>query len=257
MLTVISPAKSLDFESPPRTKRFTDPVFLSSSRQLITELRKQSPKQVSKLMKISPKLGELNAARYKSWKPPFTPENAKQAVLAFRGDVYMGLDADTFSARDFTFSQKHLRILSGLYGVLKPLDLIQPYRLEMGTKFRNKRGKDLYEFWGERLTKAVREELSGHRNKTLINLASNEYFKSINANALGHRVVTPVFKDYSNGTYRVVGFFAKRARGRMASFITRQRINKPEDLQRFDLDGYRFAESMSDEDTWVFTRKGA
>ncbi len=256
MLTVISPAKSLDFESPAHTKRFSDPVFLSSSRELITELRKQSPAQISKLMKISPKLGELNAQRYKAWKPPFTPDNAKQALLAFRGDVYMGLDADTLTSRDLTFSQKHLRILSGLYGVLKPLDLIQPYRLEMGTRFRNKRGKDLYEFWGERLTTAVREELSGHRNKTLVNLASNEYFRSIDAASLGHRIVTPVFKDYSNGTYRILSFFAKRARGRMASHIIRERINKPEDLKRFDLDGYRFAESLSDEDTWVFTRKG-
>lgn len=257
MLTVISPAKSLDFESPTRTRRFTDPVFLSNSKQLMSELRKQSPKQISKLMKISPKLGELNADRYQSWKPPFTPENAKQALLAFRGDVYMGLDADTFTTRDFTFSQKHLRILSGLYGVLKPLDLIQPYRLEMGTRFPNKRGKDLYEFWGNRLTKSVREELAAHRNKTLVNLASNEYFKSIDPAALGYRVVTPVFKDYSNGTYRVLSFFAKRARGRMASYLIRNRLNKPDDLKGFDLDGYSFAESLSGDDTWVFTRKGA
>ncbi len=257
MLTVISPAKSLDFESSPRTNRFSDPVFLSSSRHLISELRKQSPAQISRLMKISPKLGELNADRYRSWKLPFTPQNAKQALLAFRGDVYMGLEADTFSARDFTFSQKHLRILSGLYGVLKPLDLIQPYRLEMGTRFANKRGKDLYEFWGNRLTKAVADELSGHRNKTLLNLASNEYFKSIDTASLGHRVVTPVFKDYSNGTYRVLSFFAKKARGRMASYLIRNRINKPDELKAFDLDGYSYTESLSDADTWVFTRKGA
>ena len=257
MLTVISPAKTLDFETRPTTRRFSGPVFLPSSRQLISVLRKETPASVAKLMEIRARLGEVNAERYNTWKPPFTLDNAKQAILAFKGDVYMGLEAETFGAADLSFAQKHLRILSGLYGVLKPLDLIQPYRLEMGTRLSTPRGKDLYEFWGDRITRLIGEELARQRNKTLINLASNEYFRSVDADLLDHRIVTPVFKDYSNGKYRVLGFYAKRARGRMSAFIIRNRINKPDDLKAFDLDGYCYNEPMSDSDQWVFARRSS
>jgi cytoplasmic iron level regulating protein YaaA (DUF328/UPF0246 family) len=256
MLTVISPAKTLDFESSPHTKKTSQPLFLERSAELVDTMKQQSPKNLSKLMGISPKLAELNADRFHSWHTPFTPENAKQALLAFRGDVYLGLAAEEFAERDFTFAQKHLRILSGLYGVLKPLDLIQPYRLEMGTKIKNPGGKDLYEYWDSTLTSAISEELDGHRNKTLINLASNEYFKVVKPNLLPGKLITPVFKDYKNGTYKILSFFAKKARGSMASFIIRNRITKPEDIKAFDVDGYLYNEDLSTEDNWVFTRKG-
>ncbi len=257
MLTVISPAKTLDFETPPSTKKLSTPVLLDQSRQLVTIMRKQTPEDLGKLMGISPKLAQLNADRFRKWKPPFTSANAKQALLAFRGDVYMGLQADDYTERDFNFAQKSLRILSGLYGVLRPLDLIQPYRLEMGSRVSNKRGTDLYDFWGDRISLQLTEELAGHRNKTLINLASNEYFKSINPDLLPARLVTPVFKDYSKGAYKVISFYAKKTRGLMASYIVRNRINKPEDLKDFDIDGYGFNPDLSCENEWVFTRKSS
>lgn len=206
-------------------------------------------------MRISPKLAELNACRYQDWSLPFTPDNAKQAVLAFRGDVYLGLQAENYGERDFTFAQKNLRILSGLYGLLKPLDLIQPYRLEMGTKLKNKRGKSLYDFWNNSITEALHEELELHKNKTLINLASIEYFKSIKPALLPGEVITPVFKDFSHGSYKVLSFFAKKARGYMASYIIRNRISKKDQIKEFDIDGYRYNEEMSTSSKWVFTRK--
>ena len=255
MLTVISPAKTLDFESPPVTKKTSNHEFINHSIELVELMRKQSPRKLSKLMHISPKLAELNVDRYQKWKLPFSPANAKQAVLAFKGDVYLGLEAETYSQRDFNFAQKNLRILSGLYGLLKPLDLIQPYRLEMGTKLKNKNGKDLYSFWGESITNSIRDELSSHRNKTLINLASIEYFKSVKPELLPDKVITPVFKDFNNGSYKVLGFFAKKARGYMASFIIKNRINKLDQIKDFDVDGYRFNVNFSTEARWVFTRK--
>ncbi|MDG2071423.1 MAG: peroxide stress protein YaaA [Pseudomonadales bacterium] len=255
MLTIISPAKTLDFESAPITQKTSKPDFLTQSKQLVDIMRQQSPKALVKLMGISSKLAELNVQRFHDWKPPFTQSNAKQALLAFKGDVYMGLDAEQFNSRDFTFSQKNLRILSGLYGLLRPLDLIQPYRLEMGTKLPTKRGRDLYDFWGDNITNCLVNEMSAHRNKTLVNLASNEYFKSINPALLPARLVTPVFKDYSKGRYKILSFFAKKTRGAMAGFIVKNRINKPEDLKDFDVDGYRFNADLSIDDQWVFTRK--
>jgi cytoplasmic iron level regulating protein YaaA (DUF328/UPF0246 family) len=206
-------------------------------------------------MGISEKLAELNVDRFKSWKPPFDSRNAKQSILAFKGDVYLGLEVENYVARDFDFAQKSLRILSGLYGVLRPLDLIQPYRLEMGTRLPNKKGDDLYAFWGDAITKGISEDLSRHRNKTLINLASNEYFKSVRPDLLPGDVITPVFKDYNKGTYKVMSFFAKRARGLMASYIVQHRINKPADIKEFDVDGYQFNDSFSTDTNWVFTRK--
>lgn len=218
-------------------------------------MRQQSPKKLSKLMGISPKLAELNATRFQSWQTPFDCDNAKPAVLAFRGDVYLGLEADEYSERDFNFAQKNLRILSGLYGLLRPLDLIQPYRLEMGTKIKNSGGNDLYEYWDTTITDHLSSELSDHRNKSLINLASIEYFKAVRPELLPGRVITPVFKDYKNGTYKILSFFAKKARGYMASYIVHNRIQKPDDLKSFDIDGYRYNADLSEGDNWVFTRK--
>lgn len=255
MLTVISPAKSLDFETPSSTEKSSLPEFPSQTRELVGVMREKTPKDLSRLMSISPKLAELNVERFQSFK--VRGKTGKQALLAFRGDVYIGLDADAYTERDFTFAQKNLRILSGLYGVLKPLDLIQPYRLEMGTRLQTKKGESLYEFWGSRIGQSLADELAEHRNKTLINLASNEYFKAVDTDCLPGRLVTPVFKDYSKGTYKVLSFFAKKARGAMASYIVQNRINKPDDIKSFDWDGYSFNESFSNEDNWVFTRKGS
>ena len=255
MLTVISPAKTLDFDSPLATEKTTTPDLLAQSEHLINEMRRRSAADLSKLMRISPKLGELNAERFQQWQTPFTPSNARQAILAFRGDVYMGLDADSYSQQDFTFAQKNLRILSGLYGVLRPLDLIQPYRLEMCTKVATEQAMDLYEFWGDSITDALNQALSGHRNKTVINLASNEYFKSVQPKVLSGDIITPVFKDYHKGTYKILAFYAKKARGYMASYIVKNRINSPEALQGFNTDGYRFNDNFSTDTQWVFTRK--
>jgi cytoplasmic iron level regulating protein YaaA (DUF328/UPF0246 family) len=205
------------------------------------------------LMSISPKLGELNANRFQTWQLPFTPGNAKQALLAFKGDVYTGLDADTFSESDFAFSQKHLRILSGLYGVLKPLDLIQPYRLEMGTKLGNARGPNLYHFWDNKLTESLDKELESDDN-VLINLASNEYFKSVKVKSLKARMITPVFKDMKNGQYKMISFYAKKARGLMSAYIIKNKLEEVESLKGFDSEGYCFNPDMSKGDEWVFTR---
>ncbi len=255
MLTVLSPAKTLDFETGVTTTTHSIPEFLDDTRQLVDVLQKKSPTQLKKLMKISDVLANLNAQRYQDWTLPLTPDNAKQAILAFKGDVYLGLEADTFSQRDLNFAQKHLRILSGLYGVLKPLDLIQPYRLEMGTRLETPAGKNLYQFWGHSLAEKIEAELKGQRSKALINLASNEYFKSLQPGAHNFRVITPVFKDYSHGSYKVLGFFAKKARGLMANYIIKNRINSAEDLKSFDSDGYRFNKTLSNEHNWTFTRK--
>jgi cytoplasmic iron level regulating protein YaaA (DUF328/UPF0246 family) len=206
---------------------------------------------------VSSKLGELNHERFANWHTPFTPENAKQALFAFRGDVYLGLDADRFSAADITFAQKHLRILSGLYGVLRPLDLMQPYRLEMGRKFASGKANSLYEFWGERLTQFLNDELAQHKGKSrvLVNLASNEYFNSIKPKALDASIITPVFKDFSGGKYKIVSFYAKKARGEMAAYIIQNRLKDPEALLNFDVNGYAFSAADSTPDSPVFLRK--
>jgi hypothetical protein len=255
MLTLISPAKTLDFDRPLATSHVTTPDFLKQSAQLIDVMRDHSAADLSKLMRISPKLGELNAERFEQWQLPFTPDNARQAILAFRGDVYVGLDADSYSPRDFTFAQKSLRILSGLYGVLKPLDLIQPYRLEMGSRVSTGENKDLYGFWGSTITEALNTELAEHRNKSVINLASNEYFKSVRTKELSGQVITPVFKDFSKGTYKILAFYAKKARGLMASYIIKNRLSTPEGMKQFTTDGYHFNEDFSSKHEWVFTRK--
>ncbi|MCG6658245.1 peroxide stress protein YaaA [Halomonas campisalis] len=255
MLSVISPAKSLDFESPATTSRYSQPDFLDRSRELIDILVDYSPQRLSELMGISDKLAGLNAARFAEWHTPFTPENAKPAAQAFQGDVYLGLEAGSFSDEDNAFAQQHLRILSGLYGLLRPLDLIQPYRLEMGTKLANPAGKDLYAFWKDTLTEALDRAVAESGSPVLVNLASNEYFKAIDARRLKARVITPVFKDEKNGQLKIISFYAKKARGLMSAWMIRQRLDDPEGLKDFDVAGYRFNATLSEGDSLVFTRR--
>lgn len=257
MLIVISPAKTLDFETAPTTQEFTQPELLKESKKLISELKKLEPAEVSSLMKISDKLGTLNYLRFNEWKTPFNLKNAKQALLAFKGDVYTGIEAESFSKQDLNFAQKHLRILSGLYGVLKPLDLMQAYRLEMGTQFENKQGKDLYQFWGGKLTEQVNKDLKAAKSKVLINLASNEYFKSLQASDIDAEIIVPVFKDFKNGKYKIISFYAKKARGLMSAYIIKNRLKKPEDIKAFNIDGYKYSKSESNGNNWVFLRKEA
>lgn len=254
MLSVISPAKSLDFETPATTAVHTQPDYLDQSRELIEILRDYSPQRLSELMGISDKLAALNAARFGEWHTPFTTDNAKPAVQAFKGDVYVGLAAETFSDDDNAFAQRHMRILSGLYGLLRPLDLIQPYRLEMGTRLGNSAGRDLYAFWRETLTRDLDDAVAASGSAVLVNLASNEYFKAIDSRQLQARVVTPVFKDEKSGKFKIISFHAKRARGLMAAWIVRERLDDPEGLKAFNVAGYAYSPAMSEGDTLVFTR---
>lgn len=253
MISVISPAKSLDFETKPVTDKFTQPEFLKEAALINSKLKKLKPNDLVKLMGISAKLATLNADRNQLWELPFTSENAKQAVLAFNGDVYEGMHASTFSDADFDFAQQHLRILSGLYGVLRPLDLIQAYRLEMGTKIPIERSKDLYQFWAEKLTKQLNAEVAANSG-TLINLASNEYFKAIDLKKFKGEIIFPEFKDGKDGEYKIISFFAKRARGLMSRFIIENRLDKAEDLKAFDSEGYHYNPRLSKDNHWVFTR---
>jgi cytoplasmic iron level regulating protein YaaA (DUF328/UPF0246 family) len=255
MLIVLSPAKTLDYDTPPTTDVHSRPDFIKHSAELIDTLRTLSPAQIGSLMQISDALAVLNAGRYASWSPKFTAKNAKQAVLAFNGDVYEGLDARSLSARQLDYMQSHIRILSGLYGVLRPLDRMQPYRLEMGTRLANPRGKDLYAFWGELVTGALNEVLAGQKSKVVVNLASEEYFKAVKPKLLNAPVVTPVFEDWKNGKYKVISFYAKRARGLMARYAAVKRITQPEKLKAFDVEGYAFDERGSSEHSWLFRRR--
>jgi len=255
MLIVISPAKTLDYETPPKTKVFTTPDYLGHSQQLINRLRNFSSLDISDLMKVSAKIADLNFDRYESWKKPFTPKNAKQSILAFKGDVYTGLNAETFKADDFKFAQNHLRVLSGLYGLLRPLDLMQPYRLEMGTKLETDKGKNLYEFWGSDITEGLNKQLKKIKSNTLINLASNEYFKSVKTKELNAEIITPAFKEYKNGEYKMIGIYAKKARGLLSRYIIENKLNDPEDIKLFNEEGYRFSKQLSKGNNWVFTRK--
>jgi cytoplasmic iron level regulating protein YaaA (DUF328/UPF0246 family) len=254
MLITISPAKTLDYETPPVTTTHTKPTFLKQSRYLVNNLRNYSAMDLAELMKLSMKLSALNFDRYHHWKTPFTLKNAKQAVLAMKGDVYSGLDAETLDEEGFNFAQQHLRILSGLYGVLRPLDLMQPYRLEMGTKLPNERGKDLYAFWGEQISQALNKDLKAQGDDVLINLASNEYFKSIKPKLIQGRIITPQFKEKKRDGYRMIGVFAKRARGLMSRYIIDNRLQEPTDIQGFDREGYRYNKRLSKDTQWVFTR---
>ena len=255
MLLVVSPAKKLDFESPLATNKTSQPSLIEHSSILIERCKKLTPNQISTLMKLSDKLAGLNAARFGDWSLPFTEKNARQAILAFNGDVYAGLDANTFSDKDFEFAQQKLRILSGLYGLLKPLDLMQAYRLEMGTKLDNVRGDNLYHFWGDIITDELNKVLLDQKDDVLINLASNEYFKAVKKKSLKATIITPQFKDWKNDQYKMISFFAKKARGLMARYIIQNKLTNIEQLKEFDLAGYQFNSAMSNGNDYVFTRK--
>ena len=254
MLMVISPAKTLDYTSPLATEKYSQPRFLEQSSQLIEILREFSPSELAKLMKLSDKLAGLNVARFTEWQPEFTLDNARQAILAFKGDVYTGLDAASLSAADFDYAQQHLRILSGLYGVLRPLDLMQPYRLEMGTRLENSEGKNLYEFWGERLTDSLNQCLAEQKNSVLLNLASNEYFKAIKPKQLNGTLINVDFKDLKNDQYKIISFYAKKARGVMARYVIQHKIDSVEALKNFTEQGYYYSAEQSKPDHLVFLR---
>jgi cytoplasmic iron level regulating protein YaaA (DUF328/UPF0246 family) len=253
MLIVLSPAKSLDLDTPPTTDQRTTPQFIDRAAELIRILKDYSPAQVGELMSISDPLAVLNVTRYADWHPDHL--DARQAVMSFDGDVYTGLDARSLDAAALDYVQRHLRILSGLYGVLRPLDQMHPYRLEMGTRLANPRGKDLYAFWGETVTGALNEALAANGASALVNLASEEYFKSVKPKLLDAPVIVPVFEDWKNGKYKIISFFAKRARGMMARYAAQRALTDPERLKEFDVDGYAFDAGASKERTWVFRRR--
>lgn len=254
MLTIISPAKKMDFDSPWPRLDVTVPDFLSHSRRLNRILREYPALDLMELMNVSRDIAALNVERNQKWRTPFNKKNAKPAVLVFAGEVYRALDATTMKTADLKFSQSHLRILSGLYGLLRPLDLIQPYRLEMGTKLPNEAGNNLYAFWGHQLTDKINAELAAHRCKILINLASNEYFKSLKPTLISGDIITPAFKEKRNGKYAMIAIYAKKARGLMSRYIIKNRITQAQDLRSFDLGGYQFNVSLSSDSDWVFTR---
>lgn len=254
MLIVISPAKTLNMEVDSPDDFYTIPQYLEKSQQIIKTLKKKSTKKLEELMGISTQLAQLNYERFQQWHYPYIPDEAKQAVFAFRGDVYTGLDIDSFSKEQLAYTQDHLRILSGLYGILKPMDLILAYRLEMGTSFSIGRKKNLYEFWNAIITNEIKEAINSENDDILINLASNEYFKSIDKNNHNARIITPVFKDFKNGQYKMISFFAKKARGMMSRFILQNKLTNLEDLKQFEDNGYFFNDKLSTETSPTFTR---
>jgi hypothetical protein len=256
MLILVSPAKTLDYESDIRIDDFSIASHLSDSEILIKELQKKNPDDLSSLMGLSEKLSILNFERYMNWKKPTKPsDNTRQAIFAFKGDVYQGLDVNSLSKAEINYAQKNLCILSGLYGLLKPLDLMYPYRLEMGTKMKNKHGDNLYKFWGSKINKTINDLSKENKSKAIVNLASVEYFSVLKKDQINLPVINPVFKDYKNGNYKIISFFAKKARGTMARFIIQNKIKKSEDLIGFDLDGYRYSKKESKENSPVFLRK--
>ncbi|MFZ6774192.1 peroxide stress protein YaaA [Undibacterium sp. SXout7W] len=257
MLIVLSPAKSLDYKTPPTTNISTTPALMAQASRLIDIVRRKSAEEIAALMSLSPALSQLNVERYAAWSESPVSQNMKQAVLAFNGDVYEGLDAGSLSAKQITYMQDHVRILSGLYGVLRPLDALQPYRLEMGTKLENARGKNLYAFWGDDIAENLNQLLTLQQDHVLINLASEEYFKAVKLSILNAEVITPVFQDWKNGKYKIISFYAKRARGLMARYCAVNQIKKAEKLKKFDVDGYVYCEEESDQNRWVFRRRVA
>lgn len=251
MLILISPAKTLDYSNPNFTES-TQPDFQTDTRALVRIMKKKSAKEIGELMHISDNLAELNEERFKTFQKDFTQENSKQAILAFKGDVYTKIDVEEYSKADFDFAQEHLRILSGLYGLLKPLDLIQPYRLEMGIRLENKKGKNLYEFWDRKIAKAINDAAKG---QPVVNLASQEYFKAVHQKTLKSRLVNIEFKEYKDDSYKIIGFFAKQARGMMSNFAIKNRITDPKQLKTFNEVGYEYAERLSTTNDWVFVRQ--
>ncbi|MFT6984248.1 MAG: cytoplasmic iron level regulating protein YaaA (DUF328/UPF0246 family) [Psychromonas sp.] len=254
MLVVLSPAKTLDYATPAHLSAFSQPEFLAHSQQLISRCQNLSMQEIASLMKVSDNIAGLNVARFSEWHTPFSLDNAKQALFAFQGDVYTGLQAQTLTIGTLNYAQSHLRILSGLYGLLRPLDLMQAYRLEMGTRLDNERGANLYQFWGEVITPALNKALQAQGDNLLINLASNEYFKAVNKKEFNGVIITPVFKDQKKGQYKVISFYAKKARGLMARYIIEQQLTEVEQLQDFSANGYYFVESESQGNELVFYR---
>lgn len=250
MLILISPAKTLDY-STPKVSDFTQPEFTTDIKNLVSVMRKKSAAEISELMHISENLAVLNEERYKTFQKVFTTDNSKQALLAFKGDVYTKIEVDSYTPEDFEFAQNHLRILSGLYGLLKPLDLIQPYRLEMGTRLETKKGKNLYEYWDKKIAKAINEVAQG---QPIVNLASQEYFKAVDQKTLKSQVINIHFKQYKNGNYQIIGLFAKQARGMMTNFAIKHKITDPETLKTFREEGYEFSSHQSTSTDWVFVR---
>jgi len=255
MLMVVSPAKALDETTPVQTALHTQGALLKQAAELMDELKGVGPVEIGQMMHISEKLSELNYERYQDWEMPFPADKAKQAAWLFKGDVYQGLDAYSLNEKGIDYIQNHLVILSGLYGLLKPCDDMLPYRLEMGTKFANQKGKDLYAFWGSQITEQLNKIMAEQGSKTLVNLASNEYFKAVKKKELNGRIITPIFKDWKNGQYKIISFYAKRARGLMARYAADNQVEHAEDLKYFDTDGYQFNAEMSSETDWLFTRK--
>lgn len=254
MLFLVSPSKSLNFEQSNRVMDFSEPLFEKNSEQLISILNKKSAKSIQKLMSISDKLANLNYDRFQAYDSAESKKNKKQAVLAFTGDVYTGLQADTFNKTDYKYAQKHLRILSGLYGLLKPLDAIQPYRLEMGTDLKNKKGKNLYHFWGDQITEHINDDLSSSKKKLIINLASKEYFKVLNKKLLSAEILDIDFREYRGDDLKFISFNAKKARGMMCHYAIKNRIKKADDLKGFDYEDYRFSKENSTDSKWCFVR---
>lgn len=254
MLAIISPAKTLDYDSDIPKLAYTQPHLTDYSEQLIQICRQFSPNELASLMSISDKLAGLNVARYAQWQKAHNEQNARAAIYAFKGEVYAGLDAYSLTAEDIQFAQTHLAMLSGLYGLLKPLDLMQPYRLEMGTKLANPNGKDLYAYWGNIITQSLQQAIDNQGDNVLINLASDEYYKAVNAQQLKARIIKPIFLDNKNGKYKVISIYAKKARGLMCRYLIQNRLTHPEQLKAFDLEGYEFDEINSTETEWVFKR---
>ncbi len=250
MLILISPAKTLDY-SPPNFKEFTQPDFQQDIKSLIQVMKKKSAKEIGTLMSVSESLATLNGERFKTFQKDFNPDNSKQALLAFKGDVYTRIDVENYTSADFEFAQNHLRILSGLYGLLKPLDLIQPYRLEMGTRLENKKGKNLYEFWDKKIAKAINVSAEG---QPVVNLASQEYFKAVDQKILKSPLITIHFKEFKDDSYQTIGFFAKQARGMMTNFAIKNRLTNPEDLKIFNEERYEYSEKLSTLKDWFFVR---
>ncbi len=256
MIILLSPAKTLDFETPLPILQKSEPIFPKQSQRLVNHLKKKSARSLKKLMDISDDLAELNHQRFQTWIQPVDSNQSRPAIFAFKGDVYLGLRAETFSENDLEFAQEHLRILSGLHGVLRPLDLILPYRLEMGTSLKvTPKVTNLYKFWGDSIARHLKLEMQENDSKGLINLASEEYFKAVKTKQIDRDIITPVFYDWKNGDYKMIGYFAKKARGMMAAFAIREKITLPEQLKSFNEENYTFNDRLSKENKWVFTRE--
>ena len=254
MIILMNSSKTLDFQQKARISKHTIPELITDAEILVKALRKLSKSDFSKLLKTSEKLTDLNVERYANWQTDVKKSNAKQALLAFRGDIYSGMDIYNYKIKDFDFAQKHMRILSGLYGVLRPLDLIQPYRLEMATKLATARGKNMYDFWGTKINEALKALLKQEKSATLVNLCSMEYFKATKIDLLDAKVVTPVFKEFRDNTYRFITLYAKKARGMMCNYIIRNQLKEVNDLKTFEVEGYQFNKKISSDKEWVFTR---